>query len=33
LGIPTHLKVFASHEVAHEWFEAPDPKGVAFEYE
>ncbi len=28
-----HLKVFATPEVADEWFKENDPEGVAFGYE
>ena len=28
-----HLKVFATAELADEWFKENDPEGVAFEYE
>jgi len=28
-----HLKVFATSELADEWFKENDPEGVAFEYE
>lgn len=31
-GDKDHLKVFASIEAAHKWFEEHDPEGVAFEY-
>ena len=30
---PPHLKVFASPDLADEWFKENDPEGVAFGYE
>ena len=33
VGDKNHLKVFASEEIANDWFEQNDPEGVAFEYE
>jgi hypothetical protein len=33
LATSTHLKVFATAELADEWFKENDPEGVAFEYE
>ncbi|MCC8964516.1 hypothetical protein H8A95_19890 [Bradyrhizobium sp. Pear76] len=33
VGDRDHLKVFATDDVADEWFKANDPEGVAFEYE
>jgi hypothetical protein len=33
VGHPDHLKLFASPEIAHEWFKANDLEGVAFEYD
>jgi hypothetical protein len=33
VGHPDHLKVFASPEIADEWFRANDPVGVAYAYE
>ena len=32
VGDKDHLKVFASEEIANDWFEQNDPEGVAFEY-
>jgi len=33
VGDIDHLKVFATSELADEWFKENDPEGVAFEYE
>jgi hypothetical protein len=33
VGDVVHLKVFATPELADEWFKENDPEGVAFEYE
>jgi hypothetical protein len=33
VGDVDHLKVFATAELADEWFKENDPEGVAFEYE
>jgi hypothetical protein len=33
VGDVDHLKVFATQELADEWFQENDPEGVAFEYE
>jgi hypothetical protein len=33
VGDVDHLKVFATSELADEWFKENDPEGVAFEYE
>jgi len=33
VGDKNHLKVFASEEIANDWFEQNGPEGVAFEYE
>jgi hypothetical protein len=33
VGDPDHIKVFATTDVAENWFEENDPEGVAFEYE
>jgi hypothetical protein len=32
VGDVDHLKVFASPDLAQEWFKENDPEGVAFEY-
>ena len=32
VGDKDHLKVFASEEIANDWFGQNDPEGVAFEY-
>jgi hypothetical protein len=33
VGDVDHLKVFATPELAEEWFKENDPEGVAFQYE
>jgi hypothetical protein len=33
VGDVDHLKVFATAELADEWFKKNDPEGAAFEYE
>jgi hypothetical protein len=33
VGDPDHLKVFATPELADEWFKENDPEGVVFAYE
>ncbi len=33
VGHPDHLKVFASPEIADDWFKANDPEGTTFAYE
>jgi len=33
VGDVDHLKVFATPELADEWFKENDPEGVAFQYE
>ena len=33
VGDVDHLKVFATQELADEWFKENDPEGVAFGYE
>ena len=33
VGDVDHLKVFATPELADEWFKVNDPEGAAFEYE
>jgi hypothetical protein len=33
VGDVYHLKVFATAELADEWFKENDPEGAAFEYE
>jgi hypothetical protein len=33
VGDPDHLKVFATPEVADEWFKDSDPEGVVLGYE